>query len=57
MTWVRFLMCAETISCASAILRGTERVSALTHAFYIAALSIIFFPLDFVSGDLALTEL
>ena len=28
-----------------------------TGAFYIAAISVIFFSLDFVSGDLELTEL
>ena len=46
---------------ALAILHGTEPVSALTRAlfdsFCIAALSIIFFFLDFVSGTLSLTEL
>ena len=56
-TWVQFLMSAETLCSASAILRGTEPVSALTRAFYFVALSIIFFFLDFVSGELALTEL
>ena len=43
-TWVRFLMSAETLCCASCILRGTEPVSALIRAlFYIAALSLFFF--------------
>ena len=54
-------MDAETLCSASAMLHGTEPVSALTRAlfnsFYIAALSIICFSLDLVSGDLALTEL
>ena len=50
---------AETLCSPSALLRGTEPVSALTSArFYIAALSgYNYFFLDFVSGDLALTGL
>ena len=54
-TWVLFLMSGETLFLALAILRGTEPVSALTRAHFILLLSIIFPPLDFVSGDLALT--
>ena len=53
--WIRFQHGAESFCHAAAILRGTEAVSELTRAFYNAALSIVFFPLDFVSGDLALT--
>ena len=51
-------MIAETLCRASAILRGTEPVSALTRALLIllrSLLSVIFFFLDFVSGDLVLT--
>ena len=53
-------MIAETLCLPSAILRGTEPVSAQctdTLAVYFAVLSIIFLFLDFVSGDLAMTEL
>ena len=47
----------ETLCSPSGIWRGTEAVSALTHALFLmfsSELSTIFF-LDFVSGDLALT--
>ena len=37
-------------SCAEAVLLGTD-----TRAFYIAALSVMFFFLEFVSGNLTLT--
>ena len=37
--------------------RHCARQCTDARAVYIAALSYIFFPLDFVSGDLALTEL
>ena len=47
-TLVWFLEGAETICSPLAILRGTEHVSALTHALYIAALSLLFSLLDFV---------
>ena len=51
----------ESFCRAPAVLRGTEPVSelklAMTNAlFYIAALSMIFFFSDFVSGYLALTR-
>ena len=49
-------MSAETLCRALANLRGTVKCTD-TRDFYIAALSIIFIYLDFVSGDLALTEL
>ena len=39
--------CAETLCRLSAILRGTEPVSAHTRGFYIAALSIFFFVVEF----------
>ena len=42
-TWARVLQCAESFCSTAAILRGTT------------ALSIMFFVLEFVSGDLALT--
>ena len=45
-TWLQFPLGAQTLW---AILRGTEPVSALTHA-----LLYNFFPLDIVSGDLSL---
>ena len=50
-------MSAESLDCALAILRGTEPVSALPRALFILLCSLFFFFLDFVSGDLALTEL
>ena len=49
----------ETLCSPWAILCGTEPVRTLTHALFIllraAALSVFFFFLDFVSGNLALT--
>ena len=39
-TWVRLMMNAETLCCASAILRGTEPVSALTRALFILLRSV-----------------
>ena len=55
-TWVPFQHGAETLCCSMAILHGTKPYSALTRELYIAVLSIFFF-LDLVSGDLALTGL
>ena len=48
-TWVRFLMSAETLCCASAILRGTERLwaRALSRALFILLRSLNFFFLGF----------
>ena len=43
----------ETLCSASAILRGTEPISALTRALFILLCSLCFFLLDFVSSDLA----
>ena len=42
-TWVRFLKSAETLCSASAILRGTEPVSALTRALFTLSRSLWFF--------------
>ena len=39
-------LCVKTICSPSAILCGTEPVSALTRALYIAALSMIFYFLE-----------
>ena len=41
-TWVRFLMSAEMPCCASAILRSTEPVSALTHTLFKLLRSLYF---------------
>ena len=41
--WVWLSQGTEILCCLLAIVRGTEPVSALTQAFYIAVLSIIFF--------------
>ena len=53
--WVQFPHGAEFFCSAAAILHGTEPVSALTRALFIAVLSIFFLGGGFVSGDLALT--
>ena len=54
-TWIWFPMNFETLCSASAILCGSD-ISALTCSiFSTAALLIIFFFLDFVSGCLSLT--
>ena len=50
-------MSDETLCSSSAILCGTEPVSALTLVIFILLLSLHVFCLDFVSGYLALTEL
>ena len=61
-TWVRFLMSAETLCLALAIWRGAEPVSALTRALFILLrLRLYNCFLEFRQwrhcGDLALTEL
>ena len=50
-------MSDEFLCHALAILRGTESVSALARVLFILLRSLYFFFFDFVSGDLALTEL
>ena len=41
-------MCAETICSASAILRGTEPVSALTHMLFMLLCSLIVYSFFFL---------
>ena len=57
--WLQSLQGAKTICSPTSSLWAlslSDPVSALTRALFDAALSIIFSFLDFVSGDLALTE-
>ena len=53
-TWAQFLHDAESC-CTTAILCGTEPVSAVTRALFLLLRTIYIFFLDFVSGDLVLT--
>ena len=46
-TWVRFLMSADSFCSASAMLCGTELISALTCALFILLRSLYFFFLGF----------
>ena len=55
-TLVRFPLGAETLCRSSAILRGTEPVSALTRALLYCCALYNFSFLDFVSVDLSLTR-
>ena len=58
-TGCRELKSAVTLCLPSAIFRGTEPVSALTRALVIIlyCCALFFFLLDFVSGNLVLTDL
>ena len=53
--WVQILQGTETFCLPSAILRGTEPVSALARALLYCCALYNFYFLDFLSGDLALT--
>ena len=53
--WVQILQGTETFCLPSAILRGTELVSALARALLYCCALYNFYFLDFLSGDLALT--